>query len=71
MQGPDAQRLLAEILNRYGSLDAFIDSLRRGADRPTTELPRISDSDIAGRAQPLFAPPFAAPAGGGRHARPD
>ncbi|MEU0540776.1 hypothetical protein [Nocardia sp. NPDC005978] len=71
MQGPDAQRLLAEILNRYGTLDAFINSLRHGADRPTTELPRITEADIAGRAQPLFAPIVATPLGGGRHARPD
>lgn len=39
---PNASRLLAEILVRYGTLDAFLHQLRREPqDDPTVVLPRI------------------------------
>lgn len=72
MQGPDAQRLLAEILERYGSVDAFISQLRRGVERSTMELPRVSAPEIRHRPESAFVPVTSVPSGGGgRHARPD
>ncbi|GAB4585754.1 hypothetical protein [Nocardia sp. IFM 10818] len=67
MMATSAQRLLAEVLPRYGSVEAFIAELRRavgdprrddpGPDHPTLELPPA-------RAHPVTDM-------GGRHRRPD
>ncbi|MFC9999348.1 hypothetical protein [Nocardia sp. NPDC127526] len=67
MMATSAQRLLAEVLPRYGSVEAFIAELRRaagdprrgdpGPEHPTLELPP--------------APAHPADGAGGRHRRPD
>ncbi|WP_282776338.1 MULTISPECIES: hypothetical protein [unclassified Nocardia] len=68
----DAQRLLAEILARYGSMQAFFDQLQRELDGPTEELPRVTEPVTSPWADPAEWPIRPVPTGGGgRHARKD
>ncbi|MCU1642946.1 MAG: hypothetical protein JWN03_3221 [Nocardia sp.] len=39
LSGANLQNLLAQVLARYGSIDAFCAQLYRWLDYPTTELP--------------------------------
>ncbi|MFI6866022.1 hypothetical protein [Nocardia sp. NPDC050406] len=62
----DAQRLLTEILTRYGSLDEFLAQVQRELDAPTEELPRVGVSWSDPSAWPIRPIPSD---GEGRHAR--
>lgn len=65
-----ALRLLAEILARYGSLDAFLAQVRRELEEPTVELPRISAPRPLAWSEPArwpITPPRSTTSG--RHAR--
>ncbi|WP_157573666.1 hypothetical protein [Nocardia jejuensis] len=58
-----AQRLLAEILGRYGTVDAFLARLRRALDEaPTIEFATLT---------PWPEPAWAEPTTRGRHRRTD
>lgn len=65
-----AAALLAQILDRYGSLEAFLAQLHQELDEPTQEIPRL-DLEVPTWMDPLWWPitPTSPGCGGeGRHA---
>lgn len=66
----DAQRLMAEILDRFGSVEAFLAQVKRELDAPTVELPRVSVPRASAWSDPSAWPIRPLPSEGhGRHAR--
>ncbi|MFF0637550.1 hypothetical protein ACFYTS_34210 [Nocardia sp. NPDC004151] len=62
-----AVQLLRQILDRYGSLEAFLSQLYRELDQPTEEIPRLN-LDLPAWMEPLTATAPDRDEGRGRHA---
>ncbi|MEU1427163.1 hypothetical protein ABZ412_08790 [Nocardia sp. NPDC005746] len=62
-----AVQLLRQILDRYGSLEAFLSQLYRELDQPTEEIPRLN-LDLPAWMEPLTATTPGRGEGSGRHA---
>ncbi|MEV6773433.1 hypothetical protein AB0N05_32860 [Nocardia sp. NPDC051030] len=63
-----AQQLLAEILRRYGTVDAFCAQLRRTLTDPEDPTPELPPTVAACTD---FSSPWPEPTPGGRHRRPE
>ncbi|MFD6356449.1 hypothetical protein [Nocardia tengchongensis] len=62
-----AVQLLRQILDRYGSLEAFLSQLYRELDQPTEEIPRLN-LDLPTWIEPLTATHPGPTGSPGRHA---